>query len=389
MATAEFELLATCARGLEQVLGRELLRLGIRKPRRTTGGVWFRGGWEELYRANLWLRCAERVLLKLSRFQARDPDELYRGVREIDWSRYLTAELTLAVHAGLRGAPFRHSGYVALKIKDAIVDRLRADLGRRPDVDRDDPDVRIEAFLAGDQCTICLDSSGRPLHERGYRRRAGRAPLKESLAAGLVQLSGWRPPRPLLDPFCGSGTILIEAALLARNMAPGLLRQQFGFQRWPEQQPALWERVREQALRERREPLATPLRGLDRNPSMVEAAGINARAAGIAEDLRLEHGDARRLPDIEPGTLLLCNPPYGERQGAPRALERLASAFGRRLRALRVAEAWIFSANPEFIRLLGGAPARLFRLYNGPLRASLVQLGFGGRGGRRTRRPSV
>ena len=312
---------ATCAKGTEGALRRELVGLRLRGVRGEQGGVGFDGELPAALSACLHSRVAMRVLLPLASFPAPDAAALYDGVRAVDWTAWLTARTTLAVEASVRDSALTHSMFAALKVKDAVVDALRDKLGARPDVDPKDPDVRIVLHLARDQADLSLDLAGEPLHRRGYRAGMTPAPLKETLAAAVLSLGGVAPDRPFIDPMCGSGTLAIEHALAARHMAPGLGRP-FGFQRWPSYRGALqstWDRLKEEARRAALPAAPAPIVARDLSNKALDAARRNAAAAGVAADIRFERGDVRELaPEagLSPGTLC-TNPPYGERLMGP------------------------------------------------------------------------
>lgn len=321
---------ATCAKGTEGALRRELSALRLHAVRGDRGGVSFEGKLEAGLAACLHSRVAMRVLLELARFPAGDAAALYDGARAVAWSEWLTTRTTLAVEATLRDSALTHSGFAALKVKDAVVDALRDRLGARPDVDPKDPDVRVVLHVAGEEATLALDLAGEPLHRRGYRAGMTPAPLKETLAAAVLALGGVAPDRPFLDPMCGSGTLAIEQALAARGVAPGLGRA-FGFQRWPAYRGALqstWDRMKEEARRTALPAAPAPIVARDLFTKALDAARRNAAAAGVLADLRFERGDVRDLapePGMAAGTIC-TNPPYGERlmgaQGASREAPR-------------------------------------------------------------------
>ena len=308
---------ATCAKGTEGALRRELSALKLRHVRGGQGGVAFEGGLEAAMRACLHARVAMRVVLELASFPADDADALYQGVRAVDWTPWLTARTTLAVEATVRDSGITHSGFAALKVKDAVVDALRDKLGARPDVDPKDPDVRIVLHLSRDQADLGLDLAGEPLHKRGYRSGMTPAPLKETLAAAVLTLGGVDLERPFIDPMCGSGTLAIEHALAARKIAPGLGRA-FGFQRWPSYRGELqskWDRMKEEARRAALPAAPAPIVARDLFSKALDAARRNAAAAGVGQDIRFEKGDVRDLaPDAAMAAGTICtNPPYGER----------------------------------------------------------------------------
>jgi putative N6-adenine-specific DNA methylase len=307
----------TCARGTEGALRREVAALRIAGARGDIGGVWFEGPMEMGFAVCLHARVAMRVLCELGRFEAGDADALYAGARAIDWPAWLTARTTLSVSADVRDAPeLRHSGFAALKVKDAIVDALRDALGARPDVDTRDPDVSIRLHMQGREAKLFIDLAGAPLHRRGYRVAMTEAPLKETLAAAVLALGRVESELPFVDPMAGSGTLAIEHALAARRIAPGLGRR-LGFQRWPrfaaESSQRAWQRLVEAARAEALPAAPAPIVCADRFPDAVEAAHRNAIAAGVARDLTFEVGDVRAAsPRWSTGNLVM-NPPYGER----------------------------------------------------------------------------
>ncbi len=362
-------LFATAARGTEGAVRDELRDLGFRGVRADRGGVHFGRSLDEGLRACIELRTALRVLYRLSSFDAPTGEALYEGVAAVDWSPWITPRHTLAVRAVTQGSQLTHSQFVAQKTKDAVVDQLRARLGARPSVDLHDPDVTLFVHLAKDRATVYLDVSGGSLHRRGWRARAGEAPLKESLAAAVLRLSGWDRRRPLVDPLCGSGTLPIEAALWARDIAPGLTRERFGFERWACHDEAASRRTAE--LREQAEakitPGSTPIRGSDVDPDALTLARDNASQAGVRVDFR--RASVRDLvPDGEPG-MVVTNPPYGERLGASDNLYRdMAQAFAR-LRGWRVA---ILAGTPAIERAMRRRADKVLTVYNGDIECRLL-----------------
>lgn len=312
----------TAARGTEGPLRREIAGLRIAGARGDTGGVWFEGPLEMGFAVCLHARVAMRVLLQVGEFQADGADALYAGVRAIDWSPWLNAGTTLAVNADVSDQPnLHHTGFAALKVKDAIVDALRDKLGTRPNVNPRDPDVSVRLHMRGTEARLFLDLAGEALHRRGYRVAMTDAPLKENLAAALLALGRVDPDRPFVDPMAGSGTLAIEQALAARRIAPGLKRR-FGFERWPsfggEAPRRAWDLLREQARADELPAAPEPIVCADRFRDAVEAAQQNAAAAGVANDLTFEVAEARDAAPRWPHGNLVMNPPYGERlMGAP------------------------------------------------------------------------
>ena len=314
-------LFAPAPAALGPLLVEELEVLGARRPRAGGAGVEFGGDLRTAYRVCLWSRLASRVLMPIARIPAADGDALYDAARELPWEQHLAPSSTFAVDCSVRDARITHSHFAALRLKDAIVDRFRARSGRRPDVDTRDPDIRINLHLRGAQARVALDLSGDGLHRRGYREDAGPAPLRETLAAALLRFAGWPDPQrwpALLDPLCGAGTLPIEAALLAADVAPGLLRRRFGFEAWPQHDATAWETLLDEARARRERGLAAlpPILGSDRDASVLRAAELNAGRAGLAGRLRFERRaleDWQRAPAPHARGLLVANPPYGTR----------------------------------------------------------------------------
>lgn len=363
---SEMNLVALTAFGLEAVVERELERLGARDLQPGNRAVAFRGDLELLYRANLHLRAALRVLHPIHSFAAANPQQLYRHIRDIDWSNYLTVEGTLAVDAFVHSKHFTHSKYAALKVKDAIVDQFRERTGKRPSVDVANPALRLHLHIAGKKCTLSLDSSGESLHRRGYRFSGQKAPLNEALAAGLVLLSGWDARTPLYDPMCGSGTLAIEAAMLARKMAPGLLRKQFAFQRWRTFDAGLWQKVRDAAKQQVRE---SPVRifASDKSKTAVATARENLRRAGLQETVELTQGALEHLRPQTSTGFLIMNPPYGERMQQERIDEWYAGIGDHLKQHFTGFEAWVLSANKNALKRFGLRPSKKYTIFNGGL----------------------
>jgi putative N6-adenine-specific DNA methylase len=375
----KFRFFVTCPRGTEGALRRELAAMRIAGAKGDRGGVWFEGPLPMAMNVCLRARTAVRVLLRLAELDVRDAKALYEGARAVEWPRWLTASSTLAVDANVRDNPaLTHSGFAALKVKDAVVDSLRDALGARPDVDTNRPDVSIVLHVAGGQGALFLDLAGEPLHRRGYRVAMTDAPLKETLAAAVLSLGGITPDRPFVDPMAGGGTLAIEHALAARGIAPGL-RRRFGFERWPaflgdEATRTSWERARaeaEQAAMVRREPLPPIVCG-DNAPEALGAARRNASAAGVDEDLTFELADAATLERRWDTGFVCTNPPYGERL-QPRDLEKLYRDLGRAFQRLGGWSVVVLSGSPLFSRALPWKPAITHRLFNGPLEVRLLR----------------
>jgi putative N6-adenine-specific DNA methylase len=362
---------ATAAKGTEPALRDELRELRLRHVRADRGGVHFEGELPDAARACLWSRVALRVLLEVATFDAPDERALYAGAREVDWSAWMTARTTLAVRASCRSSRLTHTQFIAQKTKDAVVDALRDRFGARPDVDRDDPDVLLSVHLARDEAALYLDVGGGSLHERGWRARAGAAPLRETLAAAVLRLSGWDRASALLDPMCGAGTIAIEAAAWARRMAPGLARERFGFERWASHDDPLRARMRElrsearaAALGQREAP-----RGLacSADERAVELARDNARSAGV--DIAVDLRDVRDLRPLDPPGFIVTNPPYGERIAGG---EALYADLARSLRRMSGSTVALLAGTPDIGRSMGREPDRWWTLYNGPIECRLL-----------------
>jgi 23S rRNA G2445 N2-methylase RlmL len=360
---------ATAAKGTEPALRDELRELRFRGVRADRGGVHFAGPLEEGFRACIELRTAVRVLVELAAFDAPDEGALYQGVSEVDWGPYLSPRHTLAVRASCRSSALTHTQFIAQRTKDAIVDQLRRRLGARPSVDLEDPDVALFVHLVRDRATLYADLGGASLHRRGYRTHIGDAPLKETLAAALLRLSGWDRARPLLDPMCGSGTIALEAALWARDIAPGLRSPPFGFERWACHDPAAAQRASalRDAARARIKPEGPPVFASDIDPRAVEIALGNARMAGVKLDVRAQPITA--LSAATPPGHVLTNPPYGERLQGTQALYRDIAAAVSRLAGHRVA---ILAGTPEIERAMARPPERSLTVYNGPIECRLL-----------------
>ncbi|HTJ80305.1 MAG TPA: THUMP domain-containing protein [Polyangiaceae bacterium] len=359
---------ATAAKGTEGAVRDELREHRFRAVRASRGGVSFEGPLAEGFRACVVLRTAVRVLLELDQFAAPSEDALYEGARAIEWERWLDEETTLAVRATTRSSVLTHSRYVAQKTKDAVVDRLRDRLGARPSVDLDDPDVTLSVHLAKDEATIYLDLGGKPLHIRGYRDRGGEAPLKETLAASIVLLSGWDRVSPLVDPMCGSGTIAIEAALLAARVAPGI-GTSFGFERWRsfgDEERRRYGEVIEAARARRRTTELPDVRATDIDASAVADALRHVSRAGAR--VAVSRADVADLRSRDPITVV-TNPPYGERLGIEEAAER---RMGRAFASLRGSRLAILAGAPRVLDAIPLRPAKLLALMNGDIECRLA-----------------
>lgn len=376
-------LFATCARGLEPVLARELDGIGAVAVTPGRGGVAFAGRMDTIYRANLWLRTAVRVLRPVLEATVRDPDELYDAVRSIDWAEYMSPDHTLAVDCNVKNSSLTHSQYAARRVKDAICDQFVDKVGRRPSVDVNTPAVGLNLHVSHDNAVLSLDSSWHSLHKRGYRPVQVRAPLNESLAAGLLLHMGYDGARPLFDPLCGSGTFAVEAAWIATNRPPGLTRKWFAFYGWPGFDRGDWAAVKDEARRGVKSTLPAPIGGSDIRADAVQHATENARAAGVGHLVKFEQRDVRmaRPPsDPPPGVsgLIVCNPPYGERLGDEADLLELYRTLGDVVRAHWVGwELAVFTADGPLARQIRipARPRTSTPFFNGSLSCRLWQFG--------------
>lgn len=363
------ELFAAAIPGTERALCEELRELGFSSVRLNRGGVPFLGTWQDGWRACLESRIATRIQALMRRFPAPDQDALYRGVQQVDWSLHLSSATTLSVSAVCNASAINHSSFAALKVKDAIVDQLRERTGKRPSVSKDDPDVRVFLHLANDKAAVYLDMSGDALHRRGYRAGAGDAPLKENLAAAMLRIGGWDRTTPLIDPMCGSGTLAIEAAQWAVNMAPGLMRERFGFERWAD-----FDDEAERVMRELRGQLRSKVSGQapkitasDIDVGALEIAKRNARMAGVRVSFK-----ERRVQDLQAGdkrVFIVSNPPYGVRLESSEALCRDVMAAFCRQHGARVA---LLAGSPDYERLMSRKPKFKVKIPNGDIVCDLL-----------------
>ncbi len=365
---------ATTAKGIEAVLAGELDKLGFEGISIEKGGVRFSGDQVTCYRANLWLRTAQRILVPLAEFHCDSPQHLYDGVRSVDWRRYLNPDMTLAVDCNVRDSSITHSGFAALKTKDAVVDAIREHYGRRPNVNTRDPDLRVNVHIARNHCAVSLDSSGQSLDKRGYRLDAENAPIRETLAAALIELSGWDGTVPLVDPMCGSGTIPIEAALKATNRAPGLKRAMYGFQRWPSFNGKVWNQLLQEAEEKASQEISSSISGFDISRAAIDKARKNACRAGVEKFVVFTKGDMLEMsPPTGPG-IILFNPPYGVRLGETEPLKILYKGIGDALkRHCRGYTAYVFCGNPDLAKWIGLKAARRTVLFNGPIECRLLK----------------
>lgn len=356
------------------MLAEEIRALGGREARTAAGGVSFTGDTALGYRANLWLRTANRVLLHLSDFHAPTPAALYEGVAAIPWPEIFPVRKTIAVDATVRDSGITHSRFAALKTKDAVVDRFRGSQGARPDVDPLSPDVRINVRIVRDACTLSMDLSGESLNRRGYRADPEEASLRETLAAGMVLLSGWDGRTPLLDPLCGAGTIPIEAALIATNTAPGLRRSGYAFQHHSDHDRILWDSIAAEARDKRVPSAAVRIEGSDLSTEAIRSARRNGKRAGVSGIISLQTRDVKELSPSGPPGIILCNPPYGVRMRPGHGEETFYRALGEFFKKRCAGwTAYVLSGDPDATRHIGLKASRKFPLMNGPIDCRLLK----------------
>ena len=365
----EFELIAKTFMGLENVLAQELIQLGANNVQTGRRVVTFTGDKEMMYRANFQLHTAIRILKPIKHFKARSAEDVYNNVKTIDWGKYIQTGKTFAVDSVVYSDEFRNSHFVTYKVKDAIVDQFREKTGKRPNISVANPDIRLHIHIAGDDATIALDSSGDSLHRRGYRQESVEAPLNEVLAAGMILMTGWHGECDLIDPMDGSGTIAIEAGLIARNISPGVFRKSFAFEKWPDFDKELFEDIYNDDSQER--PFEHHIYAYDIDMKAVNTARMNVKAAGLSQDISVEQQDFKDFKKPAEKSIIIMNPPYGERITTPNLLgtyhmigEKLKREFGGN-------EAWVLSYREECFEQIGLKPSIKIPLYNGSLECEL------------------
>ncbi len=365
------DFIATSLYGLEEVLADELISLGAGSVRAHNRAVSFSGDKKMLYRANYHLHTALRVLKPLRAFPVKNEQDIYQGIRTIEWERIMDQDSRLAVETVLVSGRYKHSGFISQKVKDGIVDRFRDRTGKRPSVDLKDPDVRIHIHLGDTHCNVSLDSSGESLHKRGYRTQGYIAPLNEVLAAGLIKLSGWEPGLPFVNPMCGSGTLAIEAGIMARGLPGGYFRTRFGFQTWKDYEPDLFESVRkERFLKEYKD---AQIKACDLAFPAIRVAQQNLARAGLLEKVDLVKTSFESWNLSSRQGVIIMNPPYGERM-VEADLQELYKSIGDTLKKNFAGyQAWIFSGNPGAMKSVGLRTSRKLTLYNGPIKCKYHQ----------------
>ena len=361
----EFELIAKTFMGLEQVLAQELTQMGANNVQIGRRMVSFTGDKEMMYRANFQLHTAIRILKPIKHFKARSAEEVYDEIQKIDWSEYILKGKTFSVDSVVYSEEFRNSRFVTYKVKDAIVDQFREKHGTRPNISVSNPDIRLHIHIADNDATLCLDSSGESLHRRGYRQESVEAPLNEVLAAGMILMSGWKADTDFIDPMCGSGTLAIEAALIARNISPGVFRKEFAFEKWNDFDQELFDAIYNDDTQERE--FEHHIYGYDIDMKAVNTARLNVKAAGLSKEITIEQQDFKDFTKPANKSIIITNPPYGERISTPNLLgtykmigERLKHEFGGN-------DAWILSYREECFEQIGLKPSIKIPLFNGSL----------------------
>ena len=374
---ATFLMLAKTFKGLEEVLAQELIELGANDVQLERRAVSFKGDKALLYRANFCLRTAIRVLVPVRserlKAKGRKPeDQVYEIAKSIDWSRYMTVDNTFVIDATVYSEFFHNSLFVTYRVKDAMVDYWSEKTGNRPSVNAENPDIRINLHIGNDMMTISLDSSGESLHKRGYRVATTEAPISEVLAAGMLRMAGWHGQSDFYDPMCGSGTLLIEAALMAHNIAPGVFRQTYAFEKWPDFDADLWSDIYNDDSHERE--FTHKIYGSDASFYAIQQATKNIKSAGVAKDIELKQVRIEELKDLSslhsftPSPLVMLNPPYGERLKSNKEMEDLYGAIGSALKHhFAGATAWIISSNTAAMKCIGLKPSKKLHLLNGEL----------------------
>lgn len=364
-------MIAKTLKGLESLLAEELYGLGAENIRKGNRAVFFRGSMELMYRVNFFSRTAISVLLPVFNYSASNEQQLYDGAMSFHWDEWMDVNDTFAVNSVVHSPYFNHSQYVALKVKDAIADYFRSKTGRRPNVNVESPDFQFHVHISEDQVSLSLDSSGEPLFKRGYRKSTGPAPLNEVLAAGMIMLSGWTGETNFIDPMCGSGTLPIEAGLIAYRIPPGIFRKRFGFENWKSFDKMLWLKVTESYHEEKS--IEGSVFGSDKLQGMISIARQNASSAFLSKKINFRVASIQEYsPPAGPGTLIM-NPPYGKRIGVAET-DTLYTIVGDMLkRSYSGYDAWILSSNFESIKHIGLKPSQKITLFNGPLECKFLK----------------
>ena len=368
-----FKMVAKTLFGFEDILANELTQLGAIDVEKGVRNVSFVGDKGFMYKANLGIRTAIKILKPIKTFRINREEDLYKNVKTIKWENYLKADGSLAVDATVHNSVFTHSQYTALKTKDAIVDRFREDSGTRPNVDLRFPDLKINVHIDRERCTISLDTSGESLHRRGYKTATNIAPINEVLAAGLIIMSGWDGQTDFMDPMCGSGTMLAEAAMIACNIPPNLMRKEFAFERWEDWDVELFEKIEESLLKKARD-FHHKIIGYDKSPSAVLKAKENIKNAHLDEFVHIQHEDFFKTQKGGTDKLhMVFNPPYGERLENLN-VEEFYGDIGTTLKhGYPNTNAWLITSNLEALKFVGLRPSRKIKVFNAKLEARLVK----------------
>jgi len=364
---------APCPKGLAGVLAEELAALGAERAEASEAGVAFRGAFDLVYAANLHSRIASRILWQVARFPYANENDIYERAKDVRWQDFFSAERTFKIETNAHRSPVKSLDFVTLRVKDAIADHFRDALGKRPSVSSRNPDVRVHVFLDAKSCTLYVDTTGEPLFKRGRRDHVGEAPLKKNLAAGILRMAGWRPGIALLDPMCGAGTFLSEAAEMSLAMAPGRSRS-FGFQNLARYNAAKWERLLEKARREEKPVAALPIYGSDLYGRSLEHARMNLRDSGLEEAVTLKQVNLLELRAPAPTGLMVTNPPYGVRLGEKEKLAAFYPQLGDALKKRFAGwTAYILSGDPDLAKLIRLSASKRTVLYNGALECRLYE----------------
>jgi len=369
--SGNFEMIAKTYHGLEDVLAKELLQLGAQDIKTLRRAVKFKGDLGFMYKANLSLRTAVRIIKPIKSFKVRNEDQLYAELRNIDWEQYMTIDDKFAVDSFVNSPHFNHSLYVALKTKDAIVDQFRDKCGMRPDVDLDQPNLRINIHITDETCTLSIDSSGKSLHKRGYRLETNEAPISEALAAGLILLSGWDKKSHFVDGMCGSGTFLVEAAMIGANIPANINRAHFAFQDWPDFDQELWDLIRSSQLK-RATDCYGKIIGYDLNPETVASAKVNIKNSGLEDYIEIHCANFFETSKPEGPTHLVFNPPYGVRiQGdIPEMYKQIGDTLKKNYSG---SEAWFLTSHMEGLKHVGLRASRKIEIYQAKLECRFVK----------------
>lgn len=361
----EFKLIAKTFMGLEPVLAQELIQLGANNVETGRRMVSFTGDKEMMYRANFQLHTAIRILKPIHTFKARSAEEVYDEIQKIEWGNYLDNKKTFSVDSVVYSEEFRNSRFVTYKVKDAIVDWFREKTGTRPNISVSNPDIRLNIHIAEDDATLSLDSSGESLHRRGYRQESVEAPLNEVLAAGMILMTGWKGDTDFIDPMCGSGTIAIEAALIARNISPGVFRKEFAFEKWADFDQELFDTIYNDDSKEKK--FTHHIYGYDIDMKAVNTARINVKAAGLSKEVTIEQADFKDFQTPTEKSIMVTNPPYGERISTPNLLATYKMIGERLKHTFAGNDAWILSYREECFEQIGLKPSIKIPVFNGSL----------------------